>query len=170
MALDATVGGANANAYLDRTTADAYFANRLYASDWNNATTGTKEQALMTATARIDQETFIGYRVSTTQALRWPRFSVPIPGEEFYYGGVGGYYATDSIPKPVKDATCEMALYLLANDFLKPTGLENFKALTVGPIAMEMLQPIRSGILPDQVSRLLAGLLTGAGQGEIVRS
>lgn len=169
MALDATVGSATANSYLTQSEATAYFATRLYVDDWTNASSGNKDAALITATKRIDQEFFEGQKVSSTQALRWPRYAAQIPGEQYSYGSVFySYFAYDTIPQPVKDAVCELALHLLAGDTLKQTGLENFRRLTVGPISLETYQPVRAGILPDQVYRLLNGLLANSG-GEIVR-
>lgn len=165
MALDATVGGADSNSYITQADATLYFANRLYAANWTAAATGLKDQALMTATARIDQENFTGYRVTNTQALKWPRSWVLVPGEPY-----ANYYATDEIPKLIKDAVCELALSLLASDTLAPTGLENFKSVSVGPISIEMNQPVNSGILPDQVSRLLRGLRVGSSGAMMVRA
>ena len=166
MSLDATVGGAIANSYITQAAATTYFTDRLYSSGWTAASSGDKDAALITATHRIDQELFLGTKTSSTQALKWPRYLVPIPGEYYTYGL--SYFASDAIPQPIKDAVCELALFLLANDLLKPTGLENFKSLTVGPISMVMNQPVSAGQLPDQVYRLLRGLIIGAG--EIVRA
>lgn len=168
MALDASVGGIAANSYITQSDATLYFDTRLYAADWTAAATGLKDQALMTATARINQENFEGYQATLTQALKWPRYDVPIPGVSL--SGYFSYYPVDSIPKPIKDATCEMALSLLSTNSLAPTGLENFKSLSVGPISLEMNQPVSSGILPDQVSRLLRGLRIGSGGIPMVRA
>lgn len=157
-----TVSGATANSYVTRAEAESYLARRLNNANWNSADDDTKDQALITATKRIDQESFQGYRVESTQALKWPRSVVQIPGEY-------GYYATDAIPQPIKDAVCEYALELLSTDSLSESGLNNFKELTVGPISMVMNGPVSSGKLPDQVSRLLRGLVMSSGA-QIVRA
>jgi len=49
-----------------------------------------------------------------------------------------------------------------------PTGLENFKGIRVGSLALDIQQPPRASILPDQVASLLFGLRISGGS--IVRS
>jgi len=159
MSLDATVGGSSSNSYVSQSEATTYFSSRLYTSDWTGASSSTKDSALITATQRIDQEFFEGTRVTSTQALKWPRLNVEIPNEHLTYS-YPAYFSSTVIPQKVKDAVCEFALFLLATDALKPTGLENFKELTVGPIKLVMNQPVLAGRLPDQVLRLLRGLIS----------
>lgn len=162
MSLDSTVGGANSNSYLNVSEGDAYFANRLYADSWLDASTTEKEQALITATLRVDQEEFDGTRVSQAQALKWPRYRAYADG-----------FVIDSasIPRPLKDAVSELALELLTTNALEQSGLANFKSLSVGPVDIEVNQPVRSGSLPAQVVRLLNQLgLSGMGHAEVVRA
>ena len=80
-----TPGGASDNSYVTLAEAEAHFANRLNSSvngDWTNDAAGVartddvKKAALITATLRIDEEMFLGYKVTTTQALKWPRYNV----------------------------------------------------------------------------------------------
>jgi len=165
--IDATVGGASSNSYALASEGDTYFAARLYSTDWTGATTTLKEQALIMATQRIDQDEFVGYRVSSTQALKWPRYAAPIPDGGGY---IHAYYAADEIPVLVKHAQFELALVLLGSNILAPTGVENIDALTVGPISIDFRQPVSSGALPDQVARLLRGLRTNSSGAAIVRA
>ena len=172
--LNATVSGASANSYVTRAEADSYFATRLYATDWTGATTADKERALIMATARIDQELFIGTRTVAAQALKWPRFDVQIPGESGGYAPFGSYYgsyyATDAIPKVVKDAQCEYALLIMGSDVLAQSGLSNFKRVKVGPVEVELASTIQSGVIPADVSRLLNGLRLGSSGAAIMRA
>jgi len=80
--------------------ADAYFANLLSFDQWDGlGDEDTKARALITATAALDQLTFWGDAVTTTQALRFPRR---------YVGVSDG----TTIPRPIVAATCEHALAL----------------------------------------------------------
>lgn len=148
MAIDATVGGANSNSYVTLNEANAYFAERIYADAWDVLV--DQEQALVTATQRIDQEGFMGDRASETQALKWPRSGV-------YSDGV--LIADTAIPQKVKDAQCELALTLAASNVLAPSDLAQFHSLSVGPISLVMKDGVvPSDTLPTQVARLLRGL------------
>ena len=76
LTLDATVGGVAANAYADRAAANAYFEGRPGSEAWTAATDvsgGTREQALVAATSRLEQERYKGMKISSTQRLQWPR-------------------------------------------------------------------------------------------------
>lgn len=179
MSLDATVGGANSNSYATAAEGDAYFANRLYATDWLNAVTGTKEEALITATMRLEQEFYIGVRATSTQALSWPRAAAEKRDsgdvQGFGYGYTLGYYGyymyydVTEIPKEVKYAEFEYALILLSSDVLKQNQEQNYKSINLaGDLSIEFNTPIRSGILPDQVARLLRNLRVSGSQ--VVRS
>ena len=42
-------------------------------SDWNAATVEEKEQALLLATEKLDNNSWLGYALSTSQPLAWPR-------------------------------------------------------------------------------------------------
>lgn len=154
MALDATVGGTSANSYLTRAAADSYFADRLYSSNWTGASDADKDLALVTATRRIDQENFRGAKVTTTQALKWPRYDT--------YDADGITYASAAIPQPVKDAACEMALELLGSNTLAQSKLVNFAHIKIGSLDITPQQPQKSGSLPAQVVRLLGHLLLSA--------
>src|ERR1041385_7228772 len=96
MALIATIGGSTSNSYVTLTEANDYFDDRLNAAEWNAATSDSKEKALITATRRIDEEQFVGYKVSNTQALKWPRFNV--------YDEDGLIFDSTTIPERVKHA------------------------------------------------------------------
>lgn len=107
MAIDATVGGASANSYLDVAAADALAADDLgpAAERWLAAATADKEKALKRATREIDG--WIAERGSApwsaTQALLFPR--------------VGDVDASDVpfIHRNVQQATYEQATYVLDN-------------------------------------------------------
>ncbi len=162
MALDATVGGASANSYATRTEGDAYFADRLNSTDWTGATSGNKDAALVTATRRIDEETFLGLKASTTQALKWPR--VDVQDED------GNYFASDSIPERVKQATFIVALELLRADFLAENYMNNYEFLSTGNFQFKQFTQQSAGRLPAEALRLLRQVMTSGSGGRLVRA
>lgn len=129
LTLDATVGGSAANSYLDQAAAAAYFAGRPFASAWTNADAtagGARDQALVFATSVLEREKWAGAKGMTpqgalTQALAWPRRWAPTREidagaqviTEYFIDLSVAYYDSTTIPKPIKDATCELALVIL---------------------------------------------------------
>lgn len=159
--LDATVGGASANAYAEVSDADTYFDERLQAANWTGESSAdVKERALIMATRRLDVLEYTGYRNATTQALKWPRSDA--------FDEDGEEYATDAIPAVIIEATYETALWLLnktaeSTDPLQNTGLEAFERAKVGPLDVTPRRSVRSGSLPDHVMRMLAHVRRSAG-------
>jgi hypothetical protein len=160
MTLDATIGGTSSNSYVSLADAALYFADSAYVSAWDD-TDETQSNLLISATRRLDQEQFMGYRSSYTQALKWPRSGV-------YSDGI--LVAFDTIPQKVKDAVCELALVLAGSNILEQSELANFKSLSVGPISLVMNQPVQSGSLPAQVARLLREFRTNSSGAAMIRA
>lgn len=158
----ATPGASTANSYVTVAEADTYFGDRPESTAWTGATADQKAAALIYATRRIDQETFKGHpakpltdRASSgdTQALKWPRYSVPTPD--------GWYYDQSVVPECVKRATMELALAMLAGGFdLEDTGLEGFEEVVVGPLEVTPRHSRSAGVLPRVVRRELQGVTT----------
>ena len=159
LVFDATVGGVAATSYATDTEADDYFAARLGATAWTALTTAAlKQTALMAATQRLEQETYDGYKVSTSQRLKWPRY--------WLFDEDGFAVPSTSIPMQVKNAMFEEALWLLSNPTAQdPSGLEGFKRITVGPVTIEPVQPQVVSNLPPQVVRWLTLWRIGGGSG-----
>jgi hypothetical protein len=139
MTIVATAKDPAANSYCDQAFADAYFDSRLNSSAW--ASNGDlQEAALLTATARLEQEKYRGTRTTTTQALKVPR--VGLTDDD------GAPVDPDVVHLLFKQAECELALDMLNNgktDTLKGTGLEAFKSLAVGSIKLDLHDPVVSG-------------------------
>lgn len=107
-------GLVDGNAYASATDADAYFEGHLYATSWTAATTAKKESALVMATRLIDsQYQFRGTKTNEGQALQWPRENCRDPDLGRWSDGL---VASDSVPKAVVEATCEMARELIIAD------------------------------------------------------
>ncbi len=163
--IDATVGGASANSYATTAEGDTYFAARLYSTDWTGASTTQKEQAMIMAARRIDEEDFVGYRPpGSTQALKWPRSWALIPDTPYTY------YETDEIPQIIKNAQFEYALLFIGSDITAQSDLANYKRIKVDDIELEMNQPVQSGTIPAEVSRLLKDLRVNSSGAAIVRA
>ena len=96
-------GPSNSNSYASVAQADSYFADRGNA-DWAALDTTAKQQALIKATDFLEatyRSAWKGFRVSSTQALSWPRVEVvadgfPIP--------------SSIVPLPVVYSCAELAI------------------------------------------------------------
>ena len=163
-----TAGGTGSNSYVSQAECTTYLGDRLNASAWTDATTAEKDQALIMAARRLNDEDYVGSPVEididSRQALAWPRSGA--------YDRNGNWLDHESIPQIVKDAQCELALALLDadDDLLADTGLEAFQSVSVGSLSVTPIQGRTSGRLPAHVRRILAPVLTTqAGTVSLVR-
>lgn len=112
-----TAGSASANTFVSVADADAYLNTRLNASAWNSETDADqKARALIEATRELNLLHYIGSRVTTTQALAWPRQYARDPDKPdiIYVGNIAlMYFDSATVPQRIKDATCELALEFL---------------------------------------------------------
>lgn len=154
-------GLATAESYASVAYADTYHSDRGNTS-WATLTTGVKEQSLRKATDFMEQvyrPRWAGVRVTSTQALSWPRYEVPkidAPGG----GAWPAYYPYNAVPTEVKNACAELALKAaageLAPDLDRPTTSE-----TVGPISVTYAVGTRETVKYRAIDNLLAPLLAG---------
>lgn len=163
MSLDATVGGTSSNSYLTLVAAGAYFLGRLSVDDWDAADEHEQEAALIMATARLDLESYVGSPVSYLQRLQWPRYGA--------YTRNGASIASTAIPQDILDATCELALLILADPAIVggDSGLADFQNLRLGSLDVTPRINANSG-LPSQVLRLIASFRVGGYQAHVVRA
>lgn len=119
-------GRSDANAYANAADGDAYHDGHLYAAAWTAATLANKEKALVFATRLIDaQFQFDGSKGKETQALQWPREGCHDPDAV-------GTVASNTVPKSVIEATCEMARELLIADRTASPAGEGLKYQNAG--------------------------------------
>lgn len=109
LVISAVVGGAATNSFVTVSEMTAYCEGRLNASAWNEDDEA-KHPALVEATRELSALTWIGSRVTSVQALAWPRQWAENPDAP---DGVDMYYAISLVPQRIKDATCELALQFL---------------------------------------------------------
>lgn len=98
--IDATLGGESSNSYVDVAFADAYAANKSWATDWAALTEDQKEVALITSTSWMETLSYAGTRCSATQALKWPRSDASCDGVPA---------TCDVIPLQVRQTEVELA-------------------------------------------------------------
>lgn len=100
--LDATLGGASSNSYVDLAFADAYAENAQWGSTWLALTADARNLALITATGWLETLQWPGTRcnLDTPQRLAWPREDITCDGIKA---------ACTAIPYEVQTATVELA-------------------------------------------------------------
>lgn len=126
--IQAQAGHVDANSYVDVAYADSFFNSSIGNDSWP-ASLELKEAALIEATRILDSQfAWIGDIATPEQSLRWPRLNV--------YDVDGRIVDSASIPKLLKDATCNLAYYLLQNGGLNQSA-SGLKGLKVGPIDMK---------------------------------
>ncbi len=150
LTLETGTGLTNSNAYCDADFAEEYHEDeRLHVSDWTGADDDDKDKALIWATNILDTRiNWSGYKKSTTQALRWPRYSVlDLDGHTL---------SSSEIPVWLKQATAELARYLIASDRYAESDTRGIKKMKVGSLAMEMDKYDRASVMPQAVLDLCA--------------
>ena len=123
----------NTNSYVSIADADTYFETRIDSADWTAAIEEVKEQALVTATALIDDNAWIGSAVSSSQALAWPRKNAIYNDDRL---GLQVTIAEDELPSRVKTAVYEQALHLVNNEDVLMGQTQTFESISVGSISL----------------------------------
>lgn len=162
--IDATVGGADANAFVTIAECDTYFDERLNATAFTGADAQDQIRAVIMATRDVSRLDFAGERVTTTQALSWPREYAPNPDTSAYDDY---WYEPDVIPDRVKYATMELAL-----EYLKAGTTDLAVADTAAGVIRKKVGPLETQWSEGQrtvgwarytiVSENLAPLVSGA--------
>lgn len=170
---------ADANTYALPADGDAYHAGHLYASAWTGATDDQKAAALVMATRLIDtQYQFNGTRVTTAQALQWPRARCPDPdGLDVVISALQAIPTRtvpyNVVPAVVMQATCETARALLIEDrTANPLG-EGLKFTGMGAGQTSFDKSDRRPIIPYVAQAMLGKfgslLLARSGYMRLVR-
>lgn len=158
----------NTNSYVTVVQADTYFDTRIDSANWVAATDELKEQALVTATQLIDDSAWIGYAVSSSQALAWPR-----KGAVYYDPRMGQdiTIAEDEVPEKVNIAVYEQALHLIDNEDLLNGTAQNYESISIGSISLTdsngdtTRTPVRASIATRTLRPLLVRGSQGVGSG-----
>jgi len=167
MTLITTSGSATADSYASLVEAAAYHTARGNAAWAALASDTVREQCLRKATDYMVQtyrQAWAGYRTTSTQALDWPRYDVPMrdgPSEAFY--------PSDTIPGAVVNACAELALKA-ATAALAPDLTQGVKRKKVGPVEIEYQDYSRSSKTYRAIDNLLSPYLGAAGGLRVVRA
>lgn len=106
--------------YITVAEADEYFYTRYGSDIWQTLPIEAKMKALVTATKRLDNLAYIGYKCNPLQKHQFPRYFV-----DFSYAL--DFYTTAEIPQNIKDATAEEALSIAL--FVEEYGEEAFNGI-----------------------------------------
>lgn len=157
-----------ANSYVSVADADDYFTPDLnFATAWAALTTQQKQHSLAWASRLLDQKTdWRGVRVDEDSGLRWPRSYVQDRDDQLV--------ADNVVPRPVKDATCELAKYLQENDLTTGADVDNIRKVVVDVIEIEFQEGTSQTGIPTILNAILTGLgsfrVGGRGFGKIIKA
>jgi hypothetical protein len=138
--LVATAGSASANSFATVSEGDTYCDTRLNASAWTGETDDDeKARALIEATRELNVLTYVGYTVTETQALVWPRDYVKDACMElalqFLIAGTTDLAALDATQGVIRKRV-DVLETEWATPYLRPTGLKRF------PRVWALVQPL----------------------------
>lgn len=141
--------------------ASVAFAQRYHNARGNEAwdDLDDPEAALRKATDYMLQAyrgAWAGQRMSTTQALDWPRWNVPMRDVSC------AYYPTDSVPWEVQKACAELALRVGSGELMPDVGPQ-VQSNTVGPITVTYAPWMREHTVYRAIDAILAPLLGASG-------
>lgn len=150
------------NSFSSVEDADEYFTGVYFGSarKWSDITdVAEKEALLITATRKLNSLPWGGNPFSDEQPLAFPR-SFLNPSAEYGYGWVSTGEFGPALPNWLKNATYEMARWIMSEEDRPATDAEfsMLKSMKVGPLNYEF----RDGLLglPPGVSGLLSTLGT----------
>lgn len=151
--ITATAGATDANSFAAETDLIGFYATRLNvpagATVTGTACTEDEKKALIEATRDLLllEQRYIGQRVTTTQALSWPRqFAInPDAPEIIAITDIALlYFATTVVPQRMINATCELAMEYLKAGTTDIAALDSTIGLAserVGPLGTTYVEP-----------------------------
>lgn len=154
MTLDATVGGDSSNTYVTDIEAKTYFEGRISAEGYTGANSTDQEKLLRTSTIFLDSRiSWVGYKKdrTTPQTLEWPRVdSLDTDSAVDILDG--------AIPQDLKNAECELALYLANNG--EPSESSDLDSIKVGSLVIDFNEFKQSHLIPSEVWAMVSHLGT----------
>lgn len=162
-------GLANAESLCSVADATAHHAARGNAAWASLASDTVREQCLRKATEYLQQvysQAWAGYRTTTTQALDWPRHSVPRRDIASVGYLLASYWDSDEVPVAVQRACAELALKASSADLLADIGTPAIEK-TVGPITMKYAEGARQTKRYTAIEGMLAPFLKAGGTGAV---
>lgn len=174
--VDATVGGATANAYQDEAAVTALLDERLNAEAWLDEVDADRQtRACITATRILELLRWSGSRVDDVQSLSFPRAWLVNP--DIPSTALGPYYPEDEIPGRILRAHALLCLELLrlgAVDLTATPRDAGVKRKKVDILETEWFGPdsVPRGLdrYPEVTSEIEPLLASGAGVLQVVRT
>jgi hypothetical protein len=161
-------GKATAESYCSVFFADDYHLARGRDESWAQLDDDLKEQYLRAASDYMLQEyrmRWAGYRKTSTQALDWPRYAVPM--RDAPSGAYFAYYDSDTVPDEVKRACAELAFRAKDGTLTQDLGAQ-VESKTVGPITVKYAPWARETKVYQAIEGMLRPMFKGAGQSAAV--
>jgi hypothetical protein len=147
--LIATAGASDANSYATVAEANSYFDTQLYKDNWEGSYSDQQTVALIFATRVIDEQMdWYGYKVTSEQALRWPRDGIL---------DQDGYDVSHLIiPQFLINAVAEFAGYLIGENRTAENDTKGFSKMKGDVLELTIDKNDRVGILPDSVLQMIS--------------
>jgi hypothetical protein len=174
-------GKVDANSYADVVDGDAFHEAHLYATDWTGASGATKAAALVMATRLIDAHyQFRGFKAHDTQALQWPR-EFARDDDALHHrvflslASRDEYFASNIVPKTLRDATIETARELIKADRTTDPDGEGLATLALtGLVSITFDRRDRMPVVPHvaqaMLSKLGQYLKSNSGEARLIRT
>lgn len=154
-------GKVDSESYATIAFADDYHSKRGN-DDWAAQILNKKEAALRKATDFMTERyrtRWLGFRVTMTQALDWPRYDVPIYDTPGGARGFPAVYAMNIVPGQVQRACCEFALRVAQGLDLSPDLAAAVKSKKVGPIEVVYERGTQGALTFRSIEDLLSTLI-----------
>lgn len=142
----------DSTSYVTLEFADNYIGINAYKADeWAALEDNDKQNLLMRSTLFLDTRfRWNGQRVEQDSGLKWPRAGV--------FDDDGFLIGDDCIPPALQQAVCEMATFLMDEDWTVQRTTEQFRELHVDVVDVKFNQDYRRGYIPDTIIQMLLGL------------
>lgn len=137
MIVEDGTGLENADSYISVAEADSELYLTPYKESWDTLDETAKEYALIKATKRLKSVLWYGEKLTTTQALDWPR-------QCCYNYFTGEYVETNVIPDDIKTATAFLAGVLVAYGVDEFSG--NIKRVKIPDLEVEYSSAYQTSI------------------------
>lgn len=143
MSINATAKSATADVWGTLAEADAYHANRLFNSEWTDATDATKETALKWSSSLLNLLNWKGLPTDSDQAQSQPRTSLTDRDN----------YAIDPdvVYEDMKNACFEYAWVLIKADTTKEADTTGLSKIKVAVIELEIDKTQKKKKIPTNV-------------------
>ena len=142
---------AAANSYISLSDANYFFSTKFKESAaWLALSNDQRSQLLIEATRILETYVYGGIRTTTTQALSWPRANL--------VNREGTIVNSQTIPKLLEAAQCEMAAWLLTEDerMMSDIDIQQVEQFKAGPLDIKL--KASAVTVPPMVKALIASI------------